>query len=767
MYVKIKSLDGSKNCVLVLSKRTTIGDMKTQIDETLDVPISKQRLFYKGKQLEDEYMLFDYDVKLNDVIQLMIKADVEKDTQSKDDNSSKENVEPNAKKPSANAEATSSTTNESSSESAEDFVDLKPATSKYYKVGDYVDAILASEGAWFESQITHILIDITKDEPYSEDDIVFKVIYLKYKDDGSSTLKFDDIRPLAKHLITEFTEDLLGVRVMGNYNTEEPRDRGYWHDMVIEKKQGRRLNTDITATVYIGKKNSETRLENCKIKFVKELYKIEEPKLLTERTTEDEEYMTTEPKTLRLIVPDCSTCDDIETKKCKDCGCALCAGKTSPDKLIVCEECQHYFHIWCLKPPLETIPEDDEWFCPGCKRDTSEVIAPGQKLKDSKKKARMASSKSTSTRDWGKGMACVGRTKVCTIVPSDHFGPIPGIEVGQTFLYRVQASEAGVHRPHVSGIHGREDVGAFSLVLSGGYEDDVDDGDSFLYTGSGGRDLSGNRRTNVQSSDQTLTRMNKALAKNCNAPLDDEKGNEAVNWKKGKPVRVMRNANAAKHSKYAPKEGNRYDGIYKIVKYYPVKGSSNFIVWRYQLRRDDPDPAPWTEEGKKRIKDLGLQMIYPEGYEEAQAAKEASKSMKRKGSDDKDSTTEAKSKKVKHEYTLPLSIQEHIKNDTAHSSVWDEIKELCQEGQKQVLEFIQEKFLCIICQELVFKPVTLDCVHSFCHDCLKRAFKIDSESCNSCPYCRKEIDKSVLETQSNDSLQNILNVLFPGYNNGR
>lgn len=34
-------------------------------------------------------------------------------------------------------------------------------------------------------------------------------------------------------------------------------------------------------------------------------------------------------------------------------------------------------------------------------------------------------------------------------------------------------SEAGVHRPHVAGIHGREDCGSFSIVLSGGYEDDI------------------------------------------------------------------------------------------------------------------------------------------------------------------------------------------------------------------------------------------------------------------------------------------------------
>lgn len=51
---------------------------------------------------------------------------------------------------------------------------------------------------------------------------------------------------------------------------------------------------------------------------------------------------------------------------------------------------------------------------------------------------------SKSKRDWGKGMACVGRTKKCNIVPSNHFGPIPGVEVGTTWLFRVQVSSKGI-----------------------------------------------------------------------------------------------------------------------------------------------------------------------------------------------------------------------------------------------------------------------------------------------------------------------------------
>lgn len=53
----------------------------------------------------------------------------------------------------------------------------------------------------------------------------------------------------------------------------------------------------------------------------------------------------------------------------------------------------------------------------------------------------------------------------------------------------------------------------------------------------------------------------------------------------------------------------RYDGIYKVVKYYPEKGISGFTVWRFVLRRDDPTPAPWTTKGKQRISQLGLEII--------------------------------------------------------------------------------------------------------------------------------------------------------------
>lgn len=54
----------------------------------------------------------------------------------------------------------------------------------------------------------------------------------------------------------------------------------------------------------------------------------------------------------------------------------------------------------------------------------------------------------------------------------------------------------------------------------------------------------------------------RALALNCNAKIDSNKGAIATDWKKGKPVRVVRNYKLQKHSKYAPEAGNRYARLF-------------------------------------------------------------------------------------------------------------------------------------------------------------------------------------------------------------
>ena len=62
----------------------------------------------------------------------------------------------------------------------------------------------------------------------------------------------------------------------------------------------------------------------------------------------------------------------------------------------------------------------------------------------------------------------------------------------------------------MAGIWGRENEGASSIVLSGGYEDDIDDYSYILYTGHGGQDKPGGK----QIKDQEFVKGNKALTIN-------------------------------------------------------------------------------------------------------------------------------------------------------------------------------------------------------------------------------------------------------------
>jgi putative restriction endonuclease len=149
-------------------------------------------------------------------------------------------------------------------------------------------------------------------------------------------------------------------------------------------------------------------------------------------------------------------------------------------------------------------------------------------------------------------------------VPGPVFGHIPGHPVGSRFKSRAELSESGVHRHRQAGISGSAGEGADSIVLSGGYEDDLDDGDEIVYTGHGGRD----QETNKQIADQSFSRWNRALAYS------------SLN---GLPVRVVRGA--GHDSPYSPSNGYRYDGLYLVDDYWHETGRSGFRIWRYRLTK--------------------------------------------------------------------------------------------------------------------------------------------------------------------------------------
>lgn len=57
----------------------------------------------------------------------------------------------------------------------------------------------------------------------------------------------------------------------------------------------------------------------------------------------------------------CIKCKDNMEKSCKNCGCRICGGKDNEDKQLMCDECNHPYHMMCLTPPLKVMPADDDW----------------------------------------------------------------------------------------------------------------------------------------------------------------------------------------------------------------------------------------------------------------------------------------------------------------------------------------------------------------------------------------------------------------------
>ncbi|XP_028911467.1 E3 ubiquitin-protein ligase UHRF2 isoform X1 [Ornithorhynchus anatinus] len=818
MWIQVRTIDGTETQTIDdLSRLTKIESLREKIRELFDVSPDRQRLFYRGKQLEDGHTLFDYNVGLNDIVQLLIRSESDAPTTSIQTSDGEVNLCSNANCKNKIKKTTSSGSTNQPSTSARSFL-IDPGIG-LYKVNELVDARDVSIGAWFEAHIENVTrvakghkngkaqaksgntykrtngnlsqdhsrentnnLDSAPSTSYSDsmdtEEAIYHIKYDEYPENGIIEMGASNLRPRARTIL-KWNELNVGDVVMVNYNVETPEERGFWFDAEITTlREISRTNKEVHAKIMLG--GPEDIINDCKILFPEEMYKIEKPGAAYPLSFGDGEFK-------RKSGPECKHCRADPDKECRFCSCYLCGGKQDAHMQLLCDECNMAYHIYCLNPPLSKIPEDEDWYCPSCKNDSNEVVKAGEKLKQSKKKAKMPSASTESQRDWGKGMACVGRTKECTIVPSNHYGPIPGVPVGTTWKFRVQVSEAGVHRPHVGGIHGRSNDGAYSLVLAGGFEDEVDRGDEFTYTGSGGRDLSGNKRIGEHSFDQTLTHMNRALALNCDAPLDDKNGAESKNWRAGKPVRVVRSSKGRRISKYAPEEGNRYDGIYKVVKYWPEIGKCGFLVWRYLLRRDDVEAAPWTSEGIERSKKLGLSVQYPEGYLEAMASKEKKDKVKKHtvkqepsrqsngnqkrsiddvGVDEPKNTSKtmrmADGGKGGEAFQLTAQQQWLIREDCPNQKLWDEVLASLKEGPN-FLKKLEQSFMCVCCQELVYQPVTTECLHNVCKSCLQRSFRAEVFTC---PACRYDLGKGYTMVP-NKILQTLLDQFFPGYSKGR
>eukprot|EP00250_Pteridium_aquilinum_P015069 c22359_g1_i1 orf=208-2550(+) len=355
----------------------------------------------------------------------------------------------------------------------------------------------------------------------------------------------------------------------------------------------------------------------------------------------------------------------------------------------------------------------------------------------------------TTERAKKAGKANASSGKIFVTIPPDHFGPITaendpvrgqGVLVGETWEDRLECRQWGAHLPHVAGIAGQSDHGAQSVALSGGYEDDEDHGEWFLYTGSGGRDLSGNKRTNdKQSFDQKFEKSNLALKVSC---------------KRGYPVRVVR-SHKEKRSSYAPEGGVRYDGIYRIEKCWRKNGIQGFKVCRYLFVRCDNEPAPWTSD------EIGDRPRPLPKIDELKGAVDVTERKSQPAWDWKEDEG------VWGWVNPPPASRKIEENGSGQRS-----------GSRKSLSMGQrllKEFGCGLCKKVLKMPLSTPCGHNFCKTCILSAFSgqkdirervgVGGRSLRAqkvvkrCPSCQGDISELLQNPQVNRQMEDVIQSL--------
>ncbi|CAB4061937.1 UHRF1 [Lepeophtheirus salmonis] len=353
---------------------------------------------------------------------------------------------------------------------------------------------------------------------------------------------------------------------------------------------------------------------------------------------------------------------------CTMCSCCVCHLKDRPE------------------PPLTTIPDED-WYCPKCKRSDENVVKIGSQTLSEKKNLTV--------------------TVLNVIKVKRRSSSSQDFVILWIYFY------------------GR---GIASVVLS---VQDVDNGDTFWLMGSGVAQPVKTGSLDDQKISQVLERTNLAVAMNCAAPICKINGSDAgSNWRKGKPVRVLRSFwLCRKFSKYAPNEGLRYDGIYKVVKYKLIDGPLGYPIWKFFFQRDDPSHAPWTKEGMIDIQSSYTQkLISPV------------------------------------DYIIDPHLKKLISNDTENKKMWRDILNTKYRWKLDFYNQVEEELSCICCKDIVLDPVTTPCQHNMCK---KNAFFVFLRRNSTHARLVERSLVEIIALKLIKSLQTILRSMFDGYESGR
>ena len=157
------------------------------------------------------------------------------------------------------------------------------------------------------------------------------------------------------------------------------------------------------------------------------------------------------------------------------------------------------------------------------------------------------------------------------------------IKVGAWFPLQLAALFNGAHGRSQAGICGTEEAGAYSVVVSGQYDDlDEDYGNSLYYSGSGSHDNPDPKRPADSTAD----------TRSLHTSMHTQKS-----------VRVLRSSKGK--SKWSPTVGLRYDGLYRVVSVEtPFNGKGGKYEQFKLVRLEGQKPIDKSRPSPKELEDF-------------------------------------------------------------------------------------------------------------------------------------------------------------------
>jgi hypothetical protein len=209
-------------------------------------------------------------------------------------------------------------------------------------------------------------------------------------------------------------------------------------------------------------------------------------------------------------------------------------------------------------------------------------------------------------------------------------GQVRNVSVGDVFPDYVHLHNASVHVSPAGAIFSNlPNGGTISIIFDASIPGNHDVGTDIIFTGNN-KVYDDGQTNNIK----LILTAHKPTAHNVmlQVPVNNEgqiklpgegtkikevdatgwKAGIATDWKQSQGVRVIRapaTATGGEGFKYAPNEGFRYDGIYRIVGFLKRYNDQLGIIFQFHLRRDDPSKAPWRKEGEEENEGEGYPAV--------------------------------------------------------------------------------------------------------------------------------------------------------------